>query len=391
MPLTKIIMPKTGADMEEGRILSWKKREGEPVKKGEILLEIETDKATMEVEAPEAGVVLKRLYAEGETVPATCLIALLGEGHESPEEIGALAGTEEKTAFEPPRATAARPATVPPPGTSEGEGRIKASPLARRLAQEKGIELSLIQGTGSDGRIEKDDVLRAAEARKAVSPAGDLLVPLSPMRRAIGRRVLRSKQQVPEFSVTMTMDMTAPLRKKEELRDMGRHVSVNDLLILAVSRVLVSHPDLNAELEGDCLRRHRDIHIGLAVGTEDGLYVPVIRHADKLNLGEIATESQRLTAKAERKQLTESDLAGGTFTLTNLGMFGVDFFTAILVPAQTGILSVGRVVERPARGEHGGLVWNLDMAATLTVDHRVVDGAAAAQFLSDLRTFLKGM
>ncbi len=386
MALTRVIMPKTGADMEEGRILAWKKNVGERIEKGEVLLEIETDKATMEVEAPASGFLLERLSREGEVVPATRLIAVLGEADESAEElkgmIGETPGSQEKPAVPAAVAESVRHTPSPESGTPP-----KASPLARRLAQEKGIDLASIRGTGPGGRIERDDVIRAAETKTTLPLSFDAVVSFSAMRRAIARRMIRSKRDMADFSVTMAMDMTAALRKKNELQAAGKHASLNDLIVFAVARTLPSHPDLNAQLEGDSLRRHRNINVGLAVGAEDGLYVPVIRNADKLSLEEIAAESKRLTDKAAQKRLTEGDMAGGTFTVSNLGMFGVESFTAIIVPPQTGILSVGCVVDRPIR-DGGALAWRPTMAATLTVDHRVIDGVAAARFLSELKAQL---
>lgn len=393
MALTRVIMPKTGAEMEEGRIVSWKKNEGERIEKGGILLEIETDKATMEVEAPASGLVLKRLYKEGEVAPATRLIAILGDGNEPSEDVERLIRTDEGEA-EPglKQAIPVSPAQPIQPTAAEGRGApIKASPLARRLASEKGIDLASIEGTGPGGRIEKDDVLRAAAVKAAAPSSPEIVVLLSTMRRAIARRVSHSKQETPDFSVTMVMDMTAALQRKKELQAAGKHVSINDLIIFAVSRTLTSHPDLNAQLEGDSLRRHREINVGLAVGTDAGLYVPIVRSADRLSLEEITVETQRLTAKVEQKRLTEEDMAGGTFTVSNLGMFGVESFTAIIVPPQTGILSVGCVVDRPFRDDDDRLAWRPTMAATLTVDHRVVDGVAAAKFLSDLKARLSAL
>ncbi len=389
MALTRIIMPKTGAEMEEGRILAWKKQEGERIEKGEVLLEIETDKATMEVESPDAGILLKRVYGEGSAVPATRLIGLLGEGNEPEEDIQRVIQAEGRAANDskPDTLEAATHATSQS-AAGGGGATVKASPLARRLAGEKGIDLATIQGTGPGGRIEKDDVLRAAEEMAPCPSTPDNIIPLSPMRRAIARRVARSRQEIPDFCVTMGMDMTAALRRKQELQDAGTRVSINDLIIFAVSRVLPSHPDLNAQFEGDSIRRHREINIGLAVGADDGLYVPVIRNADQLSLLEIAAETQRLTAKAEQKQLSEADMAGGTFTVSNLGMFGVESFTAIIMPPQTAILSLGRVVDRPVHGRGETFVWQPTMLATLTVDHRVSDGLSAAKFLRDLNSQL---
>jgi pyruvate dehydrogenase E2 component (dihydrolipoamide acetyltransferase) len=237
MALTRVIMPKTGAEMEEGRILAWKRNVGERIEKGEVLLEIETDKATMEVEAPASGFLLKLLSEAGEVVPATQLIAVLGEADESVEElkgmIGERPGSEEKARA---RATVAEAVRQPPP--PESKTPLKASPLARRLAQEKGIDLASIQGTGPGGRIEKDDVVRATETMATLPSSSDAVVSISTMRRAIARRMIRSKQEMADFSVTMAMDLTAGLRKKNELQAAGKHVSLNDLIVFAVARTL---------------------------------------------------------------------------------------------------------------------------------------------------------
>jgi len=391
MALTKVVMPKTGAEMEEGRIMAWRRSEGERVRKGEVLLEIETDKAIMEVESPESGILLKRLHAEGQTVPATCLIAVLGDGSEAAEQIGEFIQSEDATPLPQPRPVSAGTEILPPPSTLPGTGRIKASPLARRLAEEKGIDLASIEGTGPDGRIEKEDVLRAVDRRAAAAPSSDLVVPLSPMRRAIARRVAQSNQEVPAFSVTLSLDMTGALSRKKELQAAGILASINDLVVFGVSRVLASYPDLNAEFKGDSILRHGDINIGIVVGTEEGLYVPVVRAADRLSLEEIAAETERLTSLAQRKAITEKALTGGTFTISNLGMYGVDSFNAVILPAQTGILSVGSIVEKPVRGKNGELLWSFAMSVTLTVDHRAVDGLTAAKFLSDLKSLLQAL
>ena len=390
MALTKILMPKTGAEMEEGRIMAWRRSEGEPVRKGEVLLEIETDKAIMEVESPTSGILLKRLHGEGQTVPATCLIAVLGDGSEAAEQIGAFIQSEVATPLPQPRAVSASTEILPPPSTPPGTGRIKASPLARRLAEEKGIDLGSIEGTGPEGRIEKEDVLRAVEAR-AAAPCNDRVIPLSPMRRAIACRVAQSHQEVPAFSVTLSLDMTRALRRKKELQAAGISASINDFVIFGASRVLASYPDLNAEFKGDSILRHGDINIGIVVGTEEGLYVPVVRAADRLSLEEIAAETERLTSLAQRKAITEEALTGGTFTISNLGMYGVDSFNAVISPLQTAILSVGSIVEKPVRGKNGELLWSSAMSVTLTVDHRAVDGLTAAKFLSDLKSLLHAL
>jgi pyruvate dehydrogenase E2 component (dihydrolipoamide acetyltransferase) len=243
MAFSQVIMPKTGAEMEEGKIISWKKQPGERVVTGEVLLEIETDKATMDVEAPATGLLLRCLYLAGETVPATTLIAVLGDGTESPEEIAGFIQSISHAGSAPDARGVPEPAaSATPQATARGnEQRAKASPLARRLAQEKGIDLTGVQGTGPDGRIEKDHVLRAAAAKEAAT-SGEV-VALSPMRRAIGRRVERSKQEIPDFSVTMSMEMAAALKKKSALQGAGKVVSLNDLIIFATARTLTRHPD----------------------------------------------------------------------------------------------------------------------------------------------------
>jgi pyruvate dehydrogenase E2 component (dihydrolipoamide acetyltransferase) len=396
MALTQVIMPKTGAEMEEGKIVSWKKQPGERIKTGEILLDIETDKAVMDVESPATGVLLRSLFAADEKVPATHLIAVIGEGTESAEEIDRFIEsiTHPSPAPDTPTALAAAvPAAAASPQTSSkgNEQRIKASPLARRLAQEKGIDLATLQGTGPDGRIEKDDVLRAATTKVAAPASSSAdVVQLSSMRRAIGRTVQRSKQEIPEFSVTMQMEISAALRKKNDLKAAGKAVSLNDLILFATAQTLTAHPDLNSLLEGDSLRR-REINLGFALGTDEGLYLPVVRKADKLSIEEIAAITAQYAAKAERKQISEEDLSGGTFTVSNLGMFGVESFTAIIVPSQAAILSVGTVTDQPRRDDHEGLTWHPVMAATLTLDHRVADGLAAARFLRDLKTQLNAL
>ncbi len=394
MPLSQVIMPKTGAEMEEGKIVSWKKQPGERIKTGEILLDIETDKAVMDVESPATGVLLRSLFAADVKVPATHLIAIIGEGTESAEEIDRFIKSithPGSAADTPAAAPESAPAAAPQTSSRGSDQRIKASPLARRMAQEKGIDLATIQGTGPDGRIEKDDVLRAATTKVAApAPASPDVVQLSTMRRAIGRTVQRSKQEIPEFSVTMQMEMAAALRKKNDLKASGKTVSLNDLILFATARTLNVHPDLNSLLEGDSLRR-REINIGFALGTDDGLYLPVVRKADKLSIEEIAAITAQYATKAEKKQITENDLSGGTFTVSNLGMFGVESFTAIIVPSQAAILSVGAVTDQPRRDDQGGLTWQPVMAATLTLDHRVADGLAAARFVRDLKAQLNAL
>ena len=317
MALTEVIMPKTGAEMEEGKIVSWKKQQGDAIKAGEVLLEIETDKATMDVEAPAAGVVLRTLFPEGENVTATHMIAVIGTGSESAAEIDAFvkgtSGSGAAPAAAAPAVAQATPAATAPAETKSGDQKIKASPLAKKLAQEKGIDLANVAGTGPDGRIEKDDVLKAASTPAAAAKAAPSAAVASPgevvnfssMRKAISRTVTKSKQEIPEFSVTMQMEMGAAMKRKNALKAAGTRVSVNDLILFATARTLASHPDLTSLLESDSVRR-REIHIGFALGTDEGLFIPVVRKTDKLSVEEIATVTSQYAAKAEKKKITEA-------------------------------------------------------------------------------------
>jgi len=381
--VTEVIMPKMGQTMERGKIIKWLKKDGEEVRRGDPLLEIETDKTTIEVEARESGI-LKIIAEEGEEVPiATTIAYIVKEGETIPE------GKEPKKTPEKAEATAVK--------------RVKASPLARKIAEEKGIDLTKVQGTGPGGRITKNDVLaylereaKAASAEKA-SMESTLpeyeVVPMSSMRRAIARKMVESKTYAPHFYVTVQVDMTEAVRMRENLIPLfeakkGVRLSFTHLLIKAVASALEKYPQLNATFEEDEIRIWKDVNIGIAVSLEDGLIVPVLRGANKLDLFEIASQASELATKAREKRLREDEFSGGTFTLSNMGAVGVDSFIAIINIPETAILATGRISDKPAVVD-GELTIRKMMNMTLSADHRVVDGVTAAKFLQEIKRLLE--
>ena len=381
--VTEVIMPKMGQTMERGKIIKWLKKDGEEVRRGDPLLEIETDKTTIEVEARESGI-LKIIAEEGEEVPiATTIAYIVKEGETIPE------GKEPKKTPEKAEATAVK--------------RVKASPLARKIAEEKGIDLTKVQGTGPGGRITKNDVLayleREAEAASAEKASMEStlpeyeVVPMSSMRRAIARKMVESKTYAPHFYVTVQVDMTEAVRMRENLIPLfeakkGVRLSFTHLLIKAVASALEKYPQLNATFEEDEIRIWKDVNIGIAVSLEDGLIVPVLRGANKLDLFEIASQASELVTKAREKRLREDEFSGGTFTISNMGAVGVDSFIAIINIPETAILATGRISDKPAVVD-GELTIRKMMNMTLSADHRVVDGVTAAKFLQEIKRLLE--
>src|SRR5690606_18474702 len=361
-------MPQMGFDMQEGTLVRWLKAPGDPVQRGEPIAEVETDKAVVEIESFHSGVVKELLIGEGQTVPVGTPIAIIDTG-EADADVGE-PQTEAPAGAAAPAAPAAAPATTAaapaapapaaegaPPAGQNGAQRIKASPLARRLAAEHGISLQGLTGSGPGGRIVKQDVLAAvAQAAAAPAPAAapaaapvrpDEVVPLSRMRQTIARRMSESKQQAPHFYVTMAIDMDRAMALREEIKALGDEVppvSVNDLVLKATALALVRHPSLNASLEGDAIRYHGAVHLAMAVALEDGLITPVIRDAHAKSLVEIAREARELAEAARAGRLKPEQYQGGTFTVSNLGMFGVEDFVAIINPPQGAILAVGGVL-----------------------------------------------
>jgi pyruvate dehydrogenase E2 component (dihydrolipoyllysine-residue acetyltransferase) len=396
---SEVKLPRLGQGMESGTIVRWLKAEGDEVTKGEPLYELDTDKVTQEVEAEASGVLLRIAIAEGE-VPVGETIAVIGkEGEALPEPAVAESSAEEGSRApardaERERGRAASAPTEPPVTAPRPNGRVKASPLARRIARERGIDLASIAGTGPEGRIVAEDVERASVAPAAPQPAvtvGEIRVePLSSVRRTIARR-LTAAWEAPAFQISMSADMTRSLELRARLVERGGWTAkptVTDVLTRASAAALMRHGAVNALFAGDAIELHPSANVGIAVAAPQGLIVPVIRSCERLTIGEIAAARADLVERARAGRLQQADLEGGTFTISNLGMFGVEEFTAVLNPPQAAILAVGAVQERPvARG--GQLAVAPMMSMTLTCDHRAVDGATAADFLRSVKDFLE--
>ena len=478
--MPEVIMPRLSDTMEEGTLSRWFKREGELVRKGDVLAEIETDKAAMELEAYDEGPLTRILVQEGDTVPIGTPVAIIGEEPGGAEAAPAAPATQAPEAAPaerrqaeaeaaPPEtrrqagAEAGEPAAGPPPDQAaeteatagpreravpaEGRpvrrgpgGRLPTSPLARRIAREHGIDINTITGSGPGGRIVRADVEAAIARRDAARaqapaaqapaveaprpeappaepaarpaepagrPTGPVVheteaptlpedayeeVPLNRMRRLTAQRLTRSTQEAPHFYLTAVVDAEPLLAYRAKLNaalaERGPKISVTDLLVKACAVLLREHPELNASWAETHIRRHRRINVGLAVALDDGLIVPVIHDADRKTLTEVAAEAHDLAARARSGRLTLDELAGGTFTLSNLGPYGIDHFTAVINPPQAAILSVGAAKPQPVVKD-GEVRPGVTMALTLSIDHRVLDGATGAAFLADLRSLLE--
>ena len=390
---TEVKLPRLGQGMESGTVVRWLKAEGDAVAKGEPLYELDTEKVTQEVEAEASGVLLRIAAPQGEELPVGTTLAFIGETGEAVPVAAAPAPRQPE------------PAAAPPPPRSNGRGadrvdlelaggRLKASPLARRIARERGIELAGIVGTGPEGRIVAEDVERTAEvsapAVAAAVPAGDAeRVPLTSIRRTIARR-LTEAWQVPAFQLVVSADMTRAndlLRRLHE-RDPDVRVTVTDLLVIVSASALMRHREVNVQYAGDALLRLPSANVGIAVAAPQGLVVPVIRQAERLSLAEVAVARADVVGRAREGKLRQEDLEDGTFTISNLGMFGVERFTAVLNPPQAAILAVGATEERPVAAG-GEVVVRPLVTLTATFDHRAVDGAPAAEFLQTVKASLE--
>ena len=420
-------MPKMSDTMEEGVLVTWKVEEGDAVSAGDVIAEVETDKATMDLEAFDDGVLLKKVIGEGEAVPIGGLIAVLGKKGE--DVSGVLAQYEQggdgaaSVATPEPKAEAvAGPAPTPSgDGAAQADGRLKASPLARKLASDHGLDLRMIQGSGPEGRIIKRDVeamlAGGAEALVPVEVSAPVEAPaqrpavtapvrvgeetpyasvrISPMRKTIARRLAQSKYTAPHFYLTIDLAMERVVAVRKQINalaeEQGRpKISFNDFITRACAAALRQHPEVNASYmadEGE-IRRHTGIHIGVAVAIDQGLVTPVIRNADKKGLAELAEETRALAARARERKLQPDEMAGSTFTTSNLGMFGIEDFTAIINPPNACILAIGAIRDVPVV-RHGEIVPGKRMKVTLSCDHRVVDGATGAKFLQTLRHYLE--
>jgi pyruvate dehydrogenase E2 component (dihydrolipoamide acetyltransferase) len=383
---TTVIMPKLGLTMTEGTIEKWLKQEGDRVEKGEALVEIITEKINFQYESPASGILRKILHHEGETVPVTTPIAIIAEEGEAVAEVE--------------RAKPEVPAEAPlPPAVQrerkEPSERIFISPIARRIAKEKGIDFSSIKGSGPMGRIVKMDVLKAAE--KGVPPplpqSRERWIPLKGIRRIIAKRMTESFQNVPHFYLSLEMDMTSCLALHEQLREEVERraqirLTLTDILVKIAASALKDQPILNSRIEGDQIHLIDEINIGVAIALEDGLIVPVVHHADQKSLTEIASTLRGLTQKAKEGKLSLEEVGGGTFTLSNMGMLGIDKFNPIINPPECSILGVGRTVEKPVF--HEGEIKVRPMAwFNLSSDHRIIDGATAAQFLNRIKKLVE--
>jgi pyruvate dehydrogenase E2 component (dihydrolipoamide acetyltransferase) len=405
----EVKLPRLGQGMESGTIVRWLKAEGDAVEKGEPLYELDTDKVTQEVEAEASGVLLKIAVAEGEVEVGRTIAVIGKQGEEvsvesgdgkaaatvdeSPHEEGS-PGAAREGERERGRAASAEPEA--PKAAARNGGRIKASPLARRIARERGIDLASISGTGPEGRVVAEDVERAAVAPRApavaaAAPAGEVeVVPLSSVRRTIARR-LTAAWQAPAFQISMSADMTRSLALRQRLVERGfegAKPTVTDVLTKACAVGLIRHREVNALFTGDAVELHPSANVGIAVAADKGLIVPVIQGADRLSIAQIADARSALVERARAGKLQQSDLEGGTFTISNLGMFGVDVFVAVLNPPQAAILAVGAIAEQPVVRD-GALVPAPLMSMTLTCDHRALDGATAADFLRSVKDFLE--
>lgn len=403
-----IRMPKLSDTMTEGVVASWLKKVGDEVENGELLAEIETDKATMEFESFFDGVLLHIGVEQGGAAPVDSLLCILGE---KGEDISALLESaleaapvaEEKSAPAPAPAPAPNPAPAPvasvaasvtpvaaPAPVSANTGRLKASPLARKLAEERGINVSQISGSGDSGRIVKRDV-EAFNGSNSAAPGVERFteVGVSQMRKTIARRLAESKFSAPHFYLTVSIEMDTAMDARKSINDAGEvKISFNDMVVKAAALALKKHPAVNSSWLEDRIRYNEHVHIGVAVAVEDGLLVPVVRHADGKRLSQIGAEVRDFAGKAKDKKLQPSDWEGNTFTISNLGMFGIDEFTAIINAPDACILAIGGINAVPVVRD-GAVVPGHVMKVTLSCDHRVVDGASGASFLQDFKAFLE--
>jgi pyruvate dehydrogenase E2 component (dihydrolipoamide acetyltransferase) len=445
---TKVTMEALSPTMEEGRLVKWTKNEGDQVKAGDVLAEVETDKAVMELVARGDGVLRKRLANEGDSSAIGTLLAVIAAPDENIDSIVGSAAppapaatpaqsappaqpppaqSQGEASAPPPQKAAASPSVAPPPAPAQQRpapprppaapaaprgngstqpgapstpgGRQRSSPLARRLASEKGIQLGAVHGTGPGGRIVKRDIENAkatggsgrSAAAERLATEGDFKdIPLTQIRKTIARRLSESNGPVPTFFLTAEYDATRAAELRTQLVEMGDQykVSFNDIVIKAVALALAEHPEVNSHWLTDKIRHFNRIHVAMAVAVEDGLITPVLFDADRLTLWEISEKARELAKKARERKLTPEEYTGATFTVSNLGMFGIDQFTAIINPPEVGILAIGGVEEKPVVID-GSLEVRQRMRVTMSCDHRVVDGATGAKFLQTVRRYIE--
>lgn len=419
-------MPKLGFDMAEGTLVRWVKSEGDEIAKGDVLAEIETDKATVEVESSYSGIVHKHIIPEGEIVPVGTAIAVIGNKGEEinlDELLGSYQHSEEPVSSTESVEKLDEEPLISTPVDDIGEAiasGVKASPVARRMAEEQALDLSAIKGSGPGGRIIKRDIEAylvqpsvtvgelspvPSEYKPSESPVlpvttvspingipEDERIPLNRLRAAIGRRMVEAKQQVPHFYVTYEYDMSKVMKVRKEINTLldgsGEKLSVNDFILKAVAIALRQFPNLNASIDQNEIVRHGHVNIGVAVAVEGGLLTVVCKDADRKSLRQISTEVKSMASRARDGKVRPDDIEGSTFSISNLGMFDVESFTAIINPPEAAILAVGSVLNIPVV-QHGEIVPGQRMKATISVDHRVSDGAEAAQFLQSLAAYME--
>ncbi len=426
MAVTKVVMPKLSEQMETGKIIKWLKKEGDRIQSGDILAEVETDKADVEMEAFGGGVLRKILVPAGEKAPVGALIGVIADENEDINAVVSQAGRGAPVAAvarsaqpavassskemggpemapQPPQAPRTPPMAPQIPQGVPSTGRVKASPLARKIAAQSGVDLKLIQGSGPGGRIVRRDVEAAASAPAASAAAPALRpvtpsvtgpefedVPLSAMRAAIARRMPLSKAPVPHFYVTSEVAMDRAWELREQLNGLEGQpkISVNDFIVRACALTLLQHPGVNASFQGESIRVFHRVHMGIAVALDEGLITPVLRDANQKTLAQIAVEARELAERARSRKLRAQELSGATFSISNLGMFDVRDFSAIINPPEGAILAVGSVRKVPVVTDEG-LGVGRRMALTLSCDHRVMDGAMGAKFLQDVKRLLE--
>ena len=394
-----IRMPKMSDTMEEGIISSWLKKVGDKVNSGDILAEVETDKATMELESYDDGILLHIGVKNGESVPVNDVIAIIGEKGENIKEIlKEEEAKEEETKEE--EAKEEETITIPEINDISKDKRLKASPLAKKIAEEKGINLTNIKGSGDGGRIIKKDIEENTEIISTQNSTNIILpktigeesfdeVPISQMRKTISKRLSESKFSAPHFYITMKINMDNCIEGRKKINETSEvKISFNDIIIKATAAALRKHPMINSSYLEDKLRTNHHIHIGVAVAVKDGLLVPIIKFADNKSLSHISLEVKNLANKAKNKNLQPSDWEGNTFTISNLGMFGIDEFTAIINPNDSCILAVGGIKNTPII-KNGEIVPGNLMKVTLSCDHRIVDGASGSAFLQTLKELIE--
>ena len=404
----EVLMPQLGLTMEEGTVSQWVKHEGDPVKTGDVLLEITTDKLTNEVTSEHDGVLLKIVAQEGEDVPVKGLLCYVGQAGESVGDAPAAAPAAAAPAAAPaaPAAPAAAPAAAPVAGA-----RLRVSPLARKTAAKLGVDLSKLTGSGPSGRIRQQDVLAAANAAQAAAPApaaaaapaarpaakgglelmeGDTVVKLAGMRKVVAQRMLQSHTEIPPVTQNTKVDVTELMKfRKMLLAETGSKYSVNDLILKATAKCLRAHPEVLVSLDGDQIIQRAHVNLGMAVALDAGLIVPVIRDADRLGLDALSAAAKDLASRAKSNKLTPDEYKGSTFSVSNLGMFGIETFTPIVNQPDAAILGVCAVEDELVMDDQGSISKHQVMRLSFTYDHRLIDGAVAAKFVMALRDLLE--